>query len=71
LLADDPFAGRPPRFVRAELYRYSFSDFGEPGFWRRERVGEYLRPVSLDDPALRSFLDRYGWLESAGVADEP
>ena len=26
LLAYDPFAGRPPRYVRATLYRYRFSD---------------------------------------------
>ena len=23
-----------------------------PGWWRRTRVGDYLRPLSLDDPAL-------------------
>lgn len=61
LLAHDPFAGKPPRYVRAELYRYWFTDWGEPGFWHRERVASYLPPVSLDDPGLRRFLEMRGW----------
>lgn len=61
LFANDPFPDRPPRFVRASLYRYAFARPGEPGWWTRERVGDYLRPLSRDDPDLRAFLARYGW----------
>ena len=56
LLADDPFAGRPPRYVRALLYRYRFSDpatRAETGqWWTRELTGMYAPAVEL-----RSRLD--------------
>ncbi|HWP94943.1 MAG TPA: lipase maturation factor family protein [Gammaproteobacteria bacterium] len=51
LLAQDPFAGAPPRYVRADLYEYWFSDAetrrltGQ--WWVRERVGVYLPRISL------------------------
>jgi len=53
LLAADPFAGRAPRFVRAELWDYRFTD-GETrrrtgAWWTRRQIGEYLPPVSLED----------------------
>ena len=51
LLRIDPFAGQAPRYVRARLYRYHFTtpaERREDGtWWRRELVGDYLRPVSL------------------------
>jgi hypothetical protein len=61
LLAKDPFAGEPPRYVRALLYRYRFTRDHRDGWWVREPLGEYLRPLSADDPALREFLARRGW----------
>lgn len=58
LLAKDPFVGRPPRYVRALLYHYRFAH-GQPGvWWNRELLGEYLRPVAVDDPALLEVLRR-------------
>jgi hypothetical protein len=61
LLAVDPFPDAPPRFIRAELWRYEFTrpGDGDPNWWRREKAGEYLRPVSLDDPELREFLSQF------------
>lgn len=51
LLANNPFPDRPPAYIRAELYEYRFTRFGEsPGaWWKRRRVGPYLFPVSLND----------------------
>jgi len=50
LLASDPFGGRPPRFVRATLYRYRFSDWttrrAERVWWTRERLGDYSPVLS-------------------------
>jgi hypothetical protein len=51
LLRHDPFAGKPPRFVRARLWRYRFTTSAERRetgeWWRRTLVGEYLPPVAL------------------------
>jgi hypothetical protein len=51
LLRTDPFAGNPPRFVRALLYLYRFTTPNERretgAWWHRELVGDYVPPVSL------------------------
>ena len=51
LLARDPFEGRKPRYIRAALYRYRFSE-AETGrrdgvWWTRERLREYSPILSL------------------------
>ena len=56
LLAYDPFEGRPPRYVRATLYQYRFSDraaWRAGGvWWTRERLGEYSPVLSLNAEGL-------------------
>ncbi len=51
LIAHDPFAGRPPRYVRGVLYRYRFSDGSARRasgvWWTRERLGYYSPMLSL------------------------
>jgi hypothetical protein len=56
LLDSDPFSGRPPRFVRARLYRYQFTPWGEPtkAWWRRSDVGEYFPPLRAESIVRRS-----------------
>ncbi|HZR81567.1 MAG TPA: lipase maturation factor family protein [Candidatus Binatia bacterium] len=76
LLARDPFPDRPPRYVRAELYRYEFTRPGDgsPDWWRRTYVRSYLRPLSLDDPELRRYLERFdlaGNEKGAGKSPAP
>ncbi len=65
LLDGNPFPGRPPRYVRAQLYRYEFAPPGNPEgvWWRRTLVGSWLPPLSTDDPRLLRFLAAYGWAE--------
>lgn len=41
LLADDPFDGATPRFMRATLYRYRFAPPGSARWWTRERIADY------------------------------
>ena len=43
LLDRDPFPVAPPKWIRADLWRYAFTDRGAPAgsWWKRERVGEY------------------------------
>ncbi|HEY1764109.1 MAG TPA: lipase maturation factor family protein [Opitutaceae bacterium] len=70
LFASNPFPGKPPTYIRAMLYHYSFAPPGnEKGlWWTREPLGLWLPPLSTDSEALRRFLAAYGWLPPA---DEP
>jgi hypothetical protein len=60
LLSGDPFRGEPPRFVRATLYDYRFSDLAtlrrEGAYWRRERLGLFC-PV-VGEPRRESLPGR-------------
>lgn len=47
LLRYNPFPGAPPKFVRARLYQYHFTRFGEQGWWNREEGGDYFPAASL------------------------
>ena len=63
LLAANPFPDEPPRFVRAQLYRYRFTTWRERketrAWWVRQPVGEYLSPVALQRRApARSVISR-------------
>ncbi|MBZ3879568.1 Lipase maturation factor 1 [Sciurus carolinensis] len=55
LLASSPFEGRaPPRWIRAEHWRYRFSLPGgrhaaEGKWWVRRRIGPYFPPLRLQD----------------------
>ncbi|HET8602201.1 MAG TPA: lipase maturation factor family protein [Segeticoccus sp.] len=50
LLRRDPFDGRPPVAVRARLFRYRFSTWGEwrhtGAWWQRTLVGDYAGPLT-------------------------
>ena len=48
LLATNPFPNAPPRWIRAELYRYEFAPPGNPSgaWWRREKLGTWLAPIT-------------------------
>jgi hypothetical protein len=56
LLERDPFAGRPPRLVRALLYDYRFTDAATRGrdrrWWRRELRGPYSPVLTLQGERL-------------------
>jgi hypothetical protein len=51
LLKHNPFPEKPPRYIRAELYNYEFTDFSERhatgAWWKRQSIGEYFPPISL------------------------
>ncbi len=51
LLAGNPFPGQPPRFVRAILYDYQFTDAATRArtgqWWQRTVIDYYVPPVSL------------------------
>jgi len=65
LFAGNPFPGKPPRYIRAVLYRYEFARPGNPegDWWQREKLAIWLPPLSADDPRLLDFLRQAGWLD--------
>jgi hypothetical protein len=65
LFADNPFPEKPPRFIRAVLFRYTFAhpDNSTGRWWNRERIGDvWLPAMSANDPRLIEFLKRVGWI---------
>ena len=64
LFASNPFPNKPPRYIRAVLYRYSFAKPGNPQglWWNRERIEDWLPAMSANDPQLLEFLKSYGWI---------
>jgi hypothetical protein len=47
LLEYNPFPKGPPKYIRAQVYLYQFTKFGEAGWWKREERGLYFPMVSL------------------------
>lgn len=51
LLEHNPFPDAPPKYIRAEVYEYHFTNFKERratgAWWRREFEGEYLPIISI------------------------
>ena len=49
LFAFNPFPGRPPRYIRAVLYRYKFAKPGNVwgDYWERERIGDWIGAVAV------------------------
>lgn len=64
LFSSVPFAEQPPKFIRAELYRYKFAKPGNPKglWWTREDLGNWIQPLSVNDSTLVNFLKGMKWL---------
>ncbi|MGE4131012.1 MAG: lipase maturation factor family protein [Bdellovibrionales bacterium] len=60
LFASTPFDDQPPRFIKMDLYRYRFADFEDwpEHWWSREKIKEYMPPISLDTPLVKSFISK-------------
>ena len=70
LLARDPFPDAPPRWIRAGIWRYRFSESRRDGaWWTRQRVGEALPALSASNPRLRGYVDAYGWPDAPDAPD--
>ncbi len=57
LLADDPFAGAPPRYLRSTVYLYEFSSPAERRagiWWRRRDPRPFFPTLTLEDGELRA-----------------
>jgi len=57
LLKKNPFPNAPPKYVRAQLFDYSFTNFAmrraTGDWWKRELQGLYFPQISLDDVTQR------------------
>jgi hypothetical protein len=64
LFADNPFPGKPPRYIRAVLYRYRLAKPGNPEglYWTRDAGRDWLPVLSASDPRLIKFLRSERWL---------
>ncbi|KAM8820188.1 lipase maturation factor 2 [Eudromia elegans] len=65
-----PFSARPPTYIRAQLYKYWFTESSEARegaalWWRRQHVHEFFPAVSLGDPTLEGLLAQHGLKDSA------
>jgi predicted DCC family thiol-disulfide oxidoreductase YuxK len=62
LLERNPFAQHAPHYLRAQLFRYDFTEAAERratgAWWRRERIGTYLPSVTLADFGRRASTAR-------------
>ncbi|HEU5053956.1 MAG TPA: lipase maturation factor family protein [Hanamia sp.] len=65
LFASNPFSKKPPRYVRAVLYQYSFAKPGNPNhfWWNRKKLGLWIQPLSTSDTALVNFLKSEEWIK--------
>jgi hypothetical protein len=61
----NPFPGHPPRYIGVVLYRYHFAPPRNPAhvYWTREKLGNWLPPLSTDNRELQDILQQAGWLE--------
>ncbi len=64
LFASNPFPGKPPRYIRAVLYKYSFAKPGNPQhlWWQRKKLGAWIQPLSAKDSSLVNFLKSEQWI---------
>ncbi|OAD57121.1 Lipase maturation factor 2 [Eufriesea mexicana] len=57
---ENPFLQKPPRYIKASLYRYSYTawnqSWNKQTWWTREKMREYFPIVSYDHPELIEFL---------------
>jgi hypothetical protein len=64
LFANNPFPEKPPRYIRAMLYRYKFVPPNDRGlWWEREELQPWLPPLSADNPRLKELAERADWID--------
>lgn len=66
LIEYNPFPEKPPKYLRALLYKYHYADPKKGGnsWWTRELTGDYMPIITRDDSNL------VGYLKHAGIIEE-
>lgn len=69
LFAGNPFPNKPPRFIRAVRYRYTFAKPGNAQglLWNREKLDLWLPPMSANDPFLLRLFNRNTFHKARGA----
>jgi len=64
LFKEEPFPGKPKKYVRAVLYQYQFAEPGnkEGSWWNRRRISDWIPAMSADDPQLLKIMKSQGWI---------
>jgi hypothetical protein len=65
LFRKNPFAGKPPKYIRAVLYQYQFTEPGKEKklWWNRRKISDWIPAMSADNPQLIEYLRKQGWIE--------
>lgn len=53
LIAKNPFAENPPKYIKMDLYHYEFNNLGGDSWWQRRYLKPYLPPITLSDPVVQ------------------
>ena len=63
LFAENPFFDKPPRYIRAVRYKYSFAkpDNPEGLWWNRKQIDIWIPALSATDTRLIDLLKQAGW----------
>ncbi|BES88024.1 lipase maturation factor [Nesidiocoris tenuis] len=67
--ARNPFPEKPPKFLRANLYHYSYTPWSQKDrvtTWTKRKVGEYFPVFSKDHPPLLDYLKNLNILGDEG-----
>lgn len=64
LFKENPFRDKPPKYVCAVLYRYSFAKPGNSKglWWNRESMGVWIPALSVEDTTLVNYLRGQNWV---------
>eukprot|EP00057_Strongylocentrotus_purpuratus_P032809 XP_788922.3 PREDICTED: LOW QUALITY PROTEIN: lipase maturation factor 2 [Strongylocentrotus purpuratus] len=62
LIKHNPFPDEPPKYVRARLFHYHFTEYGTDAsdWWKRKEVSEYLPSVSLKNQRFMEIIHKNG-----------
>jgi hypothetical protein len=65
LFRKNPFADKPPKYIRAVLYQYQFAEPGNKKglWWSRRKISDWIPAMSADDPQLIDILKKEGWIQ--------
>jgi len=68
LLRSNPFPDQRPKFVKADLYEYHFTDRETRrrtgNWWVRTYTSPYFPAVSMENKSFREILEQQGWLQA-------